>query len=437
MKADNNRIPRYNPPCFVSRWHACTSFVAKRASVVIARAGRSDCLGVLSKRMVHLMGAVVLCCVPFSKEMCFADDGLHFMGLSIENDVLGRSNKNEDRNYTMGLQVDWASSELGDSALGVLLKPARTMARLSPGGLFDLDGDRSSNVESPIQEMGFGAVVYTPDNLRASEIIPTERPYASLFYVTISETRANKDHTKAVEFSSTVGLLGLGIAEDVQTFIHREITDGSPEPKGWGNQISNGGEPTFQFNAFSKVKLDPDSNESGGGKEFFQIWAGVGYGLGYRTHATVQIGTAIRLLSPIERKFYQHRAAGVPMAGTGMKSAGLSQNPLTKGEGVQQNESPYRRGAAGLLPRESYLYATMTGSAIAYDVSLQGQFRENPEGVERSSSEIEHFRYFGAAGVTCSWDRFSLGYQYKYESPELTAISQRHEYGLLFFQLLF
>lgn len=88
-----------------------------------------------------------------------------------------------------------------------------------------------------------GSMAFTPDDTDARAPIRDDRPYAGLVF--ISNTRQAHLRTRRVSYLSnfTVGLLGTDIPKGIQNGLH-DMADDDPA-RGWSNQISDGGEPTF------------------------------------------------------------------------------------------------------------------------------------------------------------------------------------------------
>jgi len=90
----------------------------------------------------------------------------------------------------------------------------------------------------------FGQNLYTPENLRASRLLRSQRPYGAwLYYGNVLTLRnSTVEHTVEVDLGVAGGSLTLG--EQVQRNWHRLLrtifnSDDPPDPQGWGNQIHN------------------------------------------------------------------------------------------------------------------------------------------------------------------------------------------------------
>lgn len=151
----------------------------------------------------------------------------------LDNDVFAPGGR--DRDYTAGLAVT--------------LSGARTRRYVvSPDPLLGYI-DRAL-VKPPASRVALhsfevGLTAFTPENIAASEPLPDDRPYSSLVYVSASRAYVQPRSGHATTTSLTLGLLGLGLAGELQNGLHRAI--GSEPANGWDNQISDGGELTFRY----------------------------------------------------------------------------------------------------------------------------------------------------------------------------------------------
>src|SRR5690348_2066471 len=131
-----------------------------------------------------------------------------------------------------------------DRALGFVDQSGCKVARLA--GQAGMEG-------RPAHAFAAGLLVFTPRNLGARHVVRGDRPYASLFFVSVGRRYASIDSPVAYDTSLTVGVLGLAAAADVQHVLH-DVT-GSVQPKGWSHQISDGGEPTVRYSLARQALL--------------------------------------------------------------------------------------------------------------------------------------------------------------------------------------
>lgn len=208
---------------------------------------------------------------------------------------------NQDRNYTGGLSVDFfRDRDLPvcrytvinfDNLIGYLGKPIH----LTPHkGRINI-----------ISGISVGVTGFTPDRLNEPAVIYDDRPYASLTYINFVRTSltkaGNRDPSKArslVSTDFTVGILGLHLYHGLQSGIHviqRKI-NGRPtpyDPKGWNNQISNGGEPTLNYTFMKKwVGVSKGFQVKGRKRDIpfgFQLSYGYRLSMGYFTGLSTDV----------------------------------------------------------------------------------------------------------------------------------------------------
>ena len=195
--------------------------------------------------------------------------------LQLDQDIFGIGN--EDRNYTQGTEFGGFINQnhvLDDlNFIGNLIK--KSNCNISSHALF-----------------GIGGVAFTPDSIGAVDIIKNDRPYSSLIYFKQSNYIYFNDKA-SIRNTTTIGMLGLRVMEKVQTGIHRGYRNifGGEAPvdaRGWGNQISDGGEITLNFGSrfrFSEP-VDDESNlvlRGELGFDFGTLYKAIGTGLSLHT----------------------------------------------------------------------------------------------------------------------------------------------------------
>lgn len=142
----------------------------------------------------------------------------------VENDLLAGT----DRHYTNGLHLSWLSAS-GDLPAAALEAASWVPFLLAP------DGKR---------RIGYnvGQSMFVPNDIKIREPQPNDRPWAGYLYggvALLSETPTTLDILEV-----DIGVVGpASFAEQNQKIWHELI--GSPEPKGWNNQLKN--EPTIVF----------------------------------------------------------------------------------------------------------------------------------------------------------------------------------------------
>lgn len=243
-----------------------------------------------------------------------------------------------------------------------------------------------------------GVTAFTPRELNLSTPVHDDRPYASLLFLTASRLTVDPYARRALRSELTVGVLGLRIAEDVQTWIHtkRRRNNGpgalTPyDPAGWPLQISDGGEPTAKYT----VSMAKATSET----EFHDVTVTGEASAGYYTNVAVG-GTlrAGRLRSP----FWAHNS-----------------NPLSAGNQILREP-----GAAGIDAQRATKSFELAGFVsgririVGYNALLQGQFRDTP--VRFNSGQISRAVLEGEAGVSMGFKACSALLTFARRSAEFT-----------------
>lgn len=142
-----------------------------------------------------------------------------------ENDALFPV-KNGDNSYTGGLRVAFVTDEIP------IWQPFIKLER---------ENSKFYNF------FNVGFTSFTPKDIAAPEIQFGDRPYASYTFFSIGRIQL---YDRAALYSElSIGALGLDYAEKAQTYIHENKFLGSdrPVPRGWGNQIENGGSLAINY----------------------------------------------------------------------------------------------------------------------------------------------------------------------------------------------
>ncbi len=126
-----------------------------------------------------------------------------------------------DRDYTTGTHFSWLS------AADDVPDWANNLASQIP--LLASDGKRRIGYN-------FGQSIFTPKNTEATGPLPGERPYAGWLYGGVALLSEKPNTLDTLELD--LGVVGpWAFGEQVQNNFHRVI--GSPESKGWDNQLDN------------------------------------------------------------------------------------------------------------------------------------------------------------------------------------------------------
>ena len=296
--------------------------------------------------------------------------------LHVDNDLFASGHRDQD--YTAGI----AFTLHGDGARN---------HRLSPSRILDF-ADRATGFAAVRRDalpegeaFELGLLVFSPQDLAATQALPDDRPYASLLYVASSKLALDEPRRAAFQSSLAIGFLGLPLAEQFHRGIHAIV--GSPEPGGYDHQVSDGGEPTFMYAASRYLLL-----ASGGLRgQPYSVRLGVGANVGYITEANIEI--AFRTNAP----WWESSAAAADYSG----------HPQIDGPPLSIGDHPRVQLEAG-----AKLHARV------YNAFLEGQFRHSD--VTFGSSGLERMLVdVWLAATTVLPNGFSVSYAVHRQTAEI------------------
>jgi len=239
--------------------------------------------------------------------------------------------------------------------------------------------------------------MFTPEELNATDPVTGDRPYAGWLYLQSSLHQSSEVHLDSLRVK--IGMVGQhAYMEEVQKFIHWLI--GSPEPKGWGNQI--GSRLGVQLDYEHKWRFVPDdlwgiesdvipfvSGEFG--SVAVKANAGVMWRVGY--NIPQDFGA-----SPID----EYGANGVPT------TAVLHHRHHSKWH--------------------YYLNFGAGGSVVLYDVFLDAELVDGTTLVEKN-----YLKAFGSYGATLGYGDLEMTYIRTHYTPEYKEQNLLTNYGSLLF----
>ena len=157
-----------------------------------------------------------------------------------ENDMFDILGNNDDQNYTYGASWGWGNCK------------AQAHPLYAEWATDFLSFD-SVMFHKRAHHFEIALTNFTPDELRSETPVLNDRPYASLLSATSTLYSVNQnDESISYGASFTYGLLGLPLGGALQATWHdvlRNTFDNKEpyDPKGWDNQIGNGGELTAKI----------------------------------------------------------------------------------------------------------------------------------------------------------------------------------------------
>lgn len=236
-----------------------------------------------------------------------------------------------DRDYTAGLALSYQNAD----SQGVLGSIDSILKNID--GYLNIVGEKDESL------FEIGIFGFTPETIDAPSIDTSDRPYASLLYLSTSHIYRDGIYGNAWTTTFSIGMLGLDLFKSGQRTIHRLI--GSDDARGWNEQISDGGELTARFQFAYHDTLGEDN--LGDKAKFKASYFG---SIGYLSEAGVAISFRNGLISSPDHRF----------------------NPAITSYGERSSASD-----SGLGPDENYFWGGIGLKARAYNAFLEGQFRRS------------------------------------------------------------
>lgn len=283
--------------------------------------------------------------------------------LAIDNDILALGGRDQD--YTYGINFTY-SGHAAQNTWFSLDQPLTAIDRL-----IGVDQRSEQVVENHSLEIGmFG---FTPEDIKVAAANPADRPYASFVYWSNSREQMNLNSNVSWKTTLTVGALGLNLVGEFQNTIHDKLD--ANEAVGWDNQISEGGELTARYAIARQQYLGTMFGD-------MEVKSTVQASVGYLTEASWS-------LSLRDGKYH------TPWS---------SFNPELASYG---EKSTYNTSSRAI--QEHYFWAGMAIKARAYNVFLQGQFRDSA--VTYDHNELNPVVFEAWLGYTIA---FAEGYRLSY-----------------------
>ncbi len=281
-------------------------------------------------------------------ELPYEDSGT--FAIVFENDSFTAS----DRNYTNGVRFSYLSKANGGPAAGRWL------------GEHLLGAEAEDRIYTGI---AVGQSMFTPQDIDVPQLLPDQHPYAGWLYLSFS--LLVDSGTSLNTLSLDVGLVGPDSgAEWTQRRVHD--TFGAQDPKGWDNQLENEVGVALAYDHKWRALAE---------------WEAVGLGIDLTPNAGFTLGNVRTDLN-----------------------AGLT---LRIGNNLRNDYGPPRirpsvAGGGFFEPVDHfswYVFAGISGRAVAYDIFLDGN-------TMRDSTEVDRRPFVGdaQAGLVIQYSRWQLGF---------------------------
>ncbi|THB73238.1 MAG: lipid A deacylase LpxR family protein [Desulfobacteraceae bacterium] len=302
-----------------------------------------------------------------------------------ENDLFGDT----DKYYTNAVQATWISKDL-ERYLDDKRLPEGLARWLRDTPLVN-ESDDTHNVG-----LILGQHIYTPENIRETDLIVYDRPYAGFLYAGLALHRKTQFQLDTVE--AVFGIIGpSSLAEQAQNTVHR-IRD-IDEALGWDNQL--GHEPGIRISWQRKWRFEPWHDPDTDLGADWITHAGVTLG-NVRTSANA--GFEVRFGIRIPQDF----GSDVIRPGSGISA------PLLANNGPDD-------ARWGL-----HAFAGTQLEYVARDVFLDGNTWKDSHSVEKEPWIIDM-----SVGLAFNFDTIKLTYRHLFRTRQFENQSQGHTIGSL------
>lgn len=297
------------------------------------------------------------------------EDDKAIVSAVFENDTFSDT----DQNYTNGFRLSYLSSE----------SKTPYAARWIANHLLPLSTQGNKRIS-----IALGQNMYTPTDLTQTALIPNDRPYAGWLYGSVgmvSDTGKRLDNAML-----TVGVVGpASLAKPTQRWVHEVI--GSPDPKGWDNQLRDevGVVLTFERKWRSLYEFSP----FGVGMD---VTPHVGVNLG-NVNTDASVGAMFRLGFDLPSDYGPPRIR------------------------------PSLPGSDFFIPTSTlggYLFAGVEGRAVARNIFLDGNtFRDSPS--------VDKKIFVGSlqAGAALTFESMRLSYTHVFQTKEFDTQAKPQQFG--------
>ena len=286
--------------------------------------------------------------------------------IQYENDMIGAAT---DKHYTSGVRASFVA----DPSWGWVYDSAKWVSKFMPEAFTGKDPVMTYTAS-------LGQSLYTPEDIRETNVITDDRPYAGWTYGTVGAVADDWKSDTLHQISLDVGFIGpFSLGEETQTFVHKVID--SPKPKGWDHQLKT--ELGLQLNYGVQKRFGTET-----GLPFFDE-------IDVVPHATFALGNV----------FTYGAMGGTVRIGTGLDvDYGPPRiRPSLPGSGLVR-----KRDVAGF-----YLFAGLEGRGVARNIFLDGNTFAESHDVKRIPWVTD-----AQAGIAATYGPVRASFTYIWRSPE-------------------
>lgn len=308
--------------------------------------------------------------------------------VQFENDLFGST----DQFYTNGVKLNWSSPDLTQYRDNKQL-PKWTVPLINQLPLINQPGLQRNIAFS------LGQKIFTPINIRRTDLIKDDRPYAGWLY--FGTAFHNKNFRELDTLELQIGLIGpASLAENAQNSVHkyRDIA----QAKGWNNQLHNELGVALIYDHKKRIILSGKTRKMG-----MDIITHYGGALG-NVYTYLNAGAEIRYGWNIPTDF-----------GTSLiRPGGDSNSP-------SDSSDPRFRGQHGI---SFYGFTALSGRMVARNIFLDGNsFRD--------SHDVDKRHLIGDAmlGIGFILGRTKITYAQVFKSKTFKKQKSGHHFGSLSF----
>lgn len=305
----------------------------------------------------------------------------------LENDLFSDT----DQDYTNGVRVSFVSPNLESYRYDPAMPKVVNQINDRFDSLLGLKDTETRNVVISLSQL-----MFTPETIDATELLPDERPYAGYLALGFAYHGRSQNRLDSVEVS--LGMVGpSSLAENSQDMIHD--LRGLDKFQGWDNQLKD--EPTLQLVYENKLRLVKQELPLGLKHDLISH-AGAALG---NVGVYANVGGEYRLGWDLPDDF----------GTSAVRPAG-------------DNSAP-GRGDIRLQPGDDYFYGlhgflSIDGKAVAHDIFLDGNTWKDSHSVDK-----KYFVGEIAVGFSFLIKRWKLSYAQVFRSREFEGQARHHEYG--------
>lgn len=293
--------------------------------------------------------------------------------INLDNDLFTPPT-NKDRDYTFGLALNLEGRIANSSwwSLSPLLSSINHAI-----GFVDKNEKKDHGLH-------IGLLMFSPDKIKESQPLYSDRPFASLLYLANSQRWFSFDRRTAYQTTFTLGLLGSPLSEKIQETAH-DIFNLS-EANGWDYQISQGGELTGQYRLSKQSILSYDKHHD--------VKYTIGASAGYLTELSLGVSGRWGLLNSSWMSFTPE-----------------DNHYLSHEKAVVIDDKNRKQHS------ELYLSWGVKTNFRVYNAFLQGQFKESE--VTYHYNELNPVVHHAWLGVTKQFKNTRISYEINYKSSEI------------------